>query len=212
MKNKKYFLKTNNVGFVLSATLLMALAECVSSANGQGIGITITPPVVAVVPPVVQDNYVYYPSYGIYYNSGRHQYAYLQGGAWVNTPAPGGVSVDVLRASPSVNMDFHDSPANHHDAMVRQYPKNWKPSGVHQDKKENLKAGPPDNKGKQAGQPNVSLSANTIPTEVFANRSGSSIANTNAASTTVTTPASSLTVPANDVPDPPTNLRMVSGQ
>jgi hypothetical protein len=157
----------------------MALAESVSSANGQSIGITVAPPT------VVQDNYVYYPSYDIYYNSGRHQYAYLQGGAWVNAPAPGRVSVDVLRASPSVNMDFHDSPANHNDAMVRQYPKNWKPSGVPQDKKENLKAGPPDDKRKQSGHPNASISANTQ--------------------------ASSLTMPANDAPEPPTNLRIVSG-
>jgi hypothetical protein len=150
MKNKKYFLKTNKVGFVMSAAFLMALAECVGSANGQGVGITITPPVVVVAPPVVvQDNYVYYPGYGIYYNSGRHQYAYLQGGAWVWAPAPSGVSVEVLLASPSVNMDFHDSPANHHDAMVRMYPRNWKPSDTHQGEKENLKAGPPDDKGKK---------------------------------------------------------------
>jgi hypothetical protein len=156
MKNKKHFFKANNVGFVLSAALLAALVECVGSANGQGIGITITPPVVVVAPPVVvQDNYVYYPSYGIYYNSGRHQYAYLQGGAWVNAPAPSGVSVDVLRASPSVNMDFHDSPANHHATMVRQYPKNWKPSNAHQDQKENFKASPPDDNKKMSGQPDA---------------------------------------------------------
>jgi hypothetical protein len=206
MKNKKHFFKTNSIGSVLSAALLAALAGCAGSAYGQGVGITITPPIVVVAPPVVvQDNYVYYPSYGIYYNSGRHQYAYLQGGAWVNAPAPGGVSVDVLRASPSVNMDFHDSPANHHVAMVRQYPKNWKPGSAHQDQKQNLKAGPPDDKRKQSGQPDVNISVNTIPTEVFANRSGSSIANTNATSTTVT-------MPANDAPEPPTNLRVVSGQ
>jgi hypothetical protein len=34
--------------------------------------------------------------------------------------------------SPSVKMDFHDSPANHHAEIVRQYPKNWKPSGSNQ--------------------------------------------------------------------------------
>ena len=140
----------------MSAALLVALAEGVSSANGQGAGITITPPVVAAAPPVVvQDNYVYYPSYGIYYNSGRHQYAYLQGGAWVWAPAPSGVSVDVLLASPSVNMDFHDSPAKHHAEMVQKYPKNWKPSDTHQVQKDNLKAGPPDDKGKQSGQPDA---------------------------------------------------------
>jgi hypothetical protein len=160
MNNKEYFLKTNKVGFVLSTALLVALAECAGPANGQGVGITVRPPVVVIAPPavvvappvVIQDNYVYYPSYGIYYNSGRHQYAYLEGGAWVYAPAPSGVSVDVLLASPSVNMDFHDSPANHHDAMVRMYPKNWKPDSAHQDQKENLKAGPPDDKGKTSGQ------------------------------------------------------------
>ena len=141
----------------MSAAFLMALAECVGSANGQGVGITITPPVVVapvvVAPPVVvQDNYVYYPSYGIYYNSGRHQYAYLQGGAWVWAPAPSGVSVGVLLASPSVNMNFHDSLANHHAATLRMYPRNWKPSDTHQGQKENFKAGPPDDKGKQFGQ------------------------------------------------------------
>jgi hypothetical protein len=206
MKNKKYFLKTNNVGFVLSAALLVALAECVSSANGQGAEITITPPVVVVASPVVvQDNYVYYPGYGIYYNSGQHQYGYLQGSAWVWAPSPSGVSVDVLRASPSVNMDFHDSPASHHDAMVRQYPKNWKPSASKQGQKQNLKAGPPDDNKKMSGKPGASISTNAIPTEVFADRSGSSIANTHAAGATVTTPA-------NDALEPPTNLRMVSGQ
>jgi hypothetical protein len=153
MKNKKHFFKSNKVGSVLSAALLVALAECVGSAYGQSVGITITPPVVVVAPPViVQDNYVYYPSYGIYYNSGRHQYAYLQGGAWVWAPAPSGVSVEVLLASPSVNMNFHDSLANHHAATLRMYPRNWKPGSAHQDQKENLKAGPPDDKGKQSGQ------------------------------------------------------------
>jgi hypothetical protein len=29
-------------------------------------------------------------------------------------------------------MDFHDSPAQHHAAVVKQYPKNWKPSGAKQ--------------------------------------------------------------------------------
>jgi len=140
----------------MSAALLVALAECVGSAYGQGVGVTITPPVVVVAPAVVvQDSYVYYPGYGIYYNSRRHQYAYLEGGAWVNAPAPGGVSVEVLRASPSVNMDFHDSPANHHDAMVRMYPKNWKPGGAHQDHKENLKAGPPDDNRRTSGRPDA---------------------------------------------------------
>jgi hypothetical protein len=161
MNNKKYFVRSNKVGAVLSAAFLVTLAGYAVSAHGQGVGITITPPVVVVAPVVVapplvvQDNYVYYPSYGIYYNSGRHQYAYMRGGAWVNAPVPYGVSIDVLRASPSVNMDFHDSPANHRDAMVRTYPKNWKRGDAHQGQKENLKAGPRDDKEKTSGQPDA---------------------------------------------------------
>ena len=41
---------------------------------------------VYVEPPVfvVQDDYVYYPDYEIYYSSSRHQYAYREGNAWVS--------------------------------------------------------------------------------------------------------------------------------
>jgi hypothetical protein len=38
----------------------------------------------------------------------------------------------VLLASPSVKMDFHDSPAQHHAAVVKQYPKNWSPPASNQ--------------------------------------------------------------------------------
>jgi hypothetical protein len=138
MNNKKHFFKASKAGFVLSAVVLAALIECAGNANGQNArvnaGINVTPPVVVapsivVTPPVIQDNYVYYPSYGVYYNSSRHQYAYQDRGAWVSRPAPSGVSADVLRASPSVKMDFHDSPEKHHAEMVQKYPKNWAPPG-----------------------------------------------------------------------------------
>jgi hypothetical protein len=138
MNNKKHFLKTSKAGFMLSAVLLMALIECTGNADGQNaranVGINVAPPVVVAPPivvtsPVMQDNYVYYPSYGVYYNSSRHQYAYQDKGAWVSRPAPSGVSTDVLRASPSVKMDFHDSPAKHHAEIVQKYPKNWAPPG-----------------------------------------------------------------------------------
>jgi hypothetical protein len=131
MINKTHFFKSNKVGFVLGAMLLAALTECAGNVNGQGVVITVAPPV------VIQDDYVYYPNYAIYYNSHRHQYAYLNGGAWVYAPAPYGVSEDVLLASPSVHMDFHDSPANHHKETVQKYPKNWKPSGEEQGQKRN---------------------------------------------------------------------------
>jgi len=158
MKNKKHFFKTNKAGFVLGAVLLTALTECVGSADGQGVGITVTPPAVVVAPPVVapvvviEDDYVYYPNYAIYYNSRRHQYAYLENGVWVSQPAPQGVSAEVLLASPSVNMDWHDSPERHHAEMLQRYPKNWKPSGGHQDQKEDRKVAAPDGDKKMPGQ------------------------------------------------------------
>jgi len=133
MKNKKQFkqfIKTNKIGIVLGAVLLAAVAENAANAGGVVVGINITPPIV-VAPPVVvaQDDYVYYPNYGVYYNSNRHQYAYLNGGAWVYAPAPYGVSVGVLLASPSVHMDFHDSPEHHHAEMMQKYPRNWNGGG-----------------------------------------------------------------------------------
>jgi uncharacterized protein YijF (DUF1287 family) len=132
MNNKKLFFKTNKAGLVLGAVLLVTLTASVGKAGGVLVGINLAP--VVVVPPIVvpavavQDNYVYYPNYGVYYNSSRHNYAYRDGNAWVSRPAPNGVSADVLLASPSVKMDFHDSPANHHAAMVQKYPRNWKSS------------------------------------------------------------------------------------
>jgi hypothetical protein len=62
----------------------------------------------------------YYPNYGMYYRSNRHQYAYLHGGDWISGPVPQSVTADQLRDSSSVKMDFHDAPANHHAKIARQ--------------------------------------------------------------------------------------------
>jgi hypothetical protein len=155
MKNKKHFFKTKQAGFVLGAVLLAALTNGAGSADAQGIRIVVAPPVVVVAPPVVvapvvtvQDDYVYYPSYGVYYNTSRHQYAYLENGAWVSTAAPQGVSAEVLLASPSVNMGWHDSPGKHHAEMMKRYPSNWKSADEHHDQRDNTKAGPPDGDNK----------------------------------------------------------------
>jgi hypothetical protein len=143
MNGKKLFIQTNKVGFVLCAALLGTLTGCVGYVDGPRTGVYVAPPVV-----VVQDDYIYYPGYQIYYSSSRHEYAYREGRTWVSRPAPRGVSVDVLVASPSVRMDFHDSPANHHAAVVKQYPKNWAPPGSNQGRNsDNRKDNPRDDRG-----------------------------------------------------------------
>src|SRR5271155_2994415 len=141
MNLENFFFKAGKVRFVLCAAFLGMLTGCVGYVDRprQG-GVYVEPPAQTTF--VVQDDYVYYPNYEVYYSSSRHQYAYPEGGAWVSRPAPRGVSVDVLLASPSVKMNFHDSPANHHAEIVRQYPKNWKPPG-----KEN----PKDDRHDEAG-------------------------------------------------------------
>ena len=134
MDNKKNFFKADKAGFVLGAVLLVTLTGCVAYVDGPRAGIQVEPYVF-----VAQDDYVYYPGYEVYYSSSRRQYAYLEGGAWVSRPAPRGVSVNVLLASPSVRMDFHDSPAHHHAVMVQKYPRNWAAAGSNQGQKENRK-------------------------------------------------------------------------
>lgn len=74
---------------------------------------------------VFEDDYDYYPGYEVYYSRNRHEYVYRDGNTWVRRPGPRGVSVDVLLAAPSVRVDFHDSPAQHHSNVVRSYPRNW---------------------------------------------------------------------------------------
>jgi len=128
MNNKEIFLQTNKVGFALCFALLGALTGCVGYVDGPGAGYSAQPGVA-----VVQDDYVYYPQYECYYSVSRHQYAYRNGRNWVSRPAPRGVSESVLRSSPSVRMNFHDAPAQHHAEVARQYPKNWKPSGAKPD-------------------------------------------------------------------------------
>ncbi len=130
MSDKTIF-KTNTIRLAVCAAFLGTLTGCVGYVQGPSAGVYVAPAV------VVQDDYVYYPNYGVYYNQSRGQYAYQENGAWVNAPAPRGVSVDAMLASPSVKMNFHDAPANHHAAVVQQYPKNWKPSTSKQGGKEN---------------------------------------------------------------------------
>ena len=125
--------KCSKTGFALGAALLGALAGCVGYEDGPRparVYAPPPPPVYVESAVVVPDDYVYYPGYQVYYSSNRRQYIYQEGRSWVSRPAPPRVSVNVLLASPSVRLDFHDSPAIHHAAVVRQYPKRWAPPGA----------------------------------------------------------------------------------
>jgi hypothetical protein len=51
----------------------------------------------------------------------------------------------VLFASPSVRLDYRDSPERHHAKVAKQYPKHWAPPG--HDKKD----GHDDNRNKGKG-------------------------------------------------------------
>lgn len=73
-----------------------------------------------------EDDYDYYPGYEVYYSRSRQEYVYRNGNQWVRSREPSGIRLDVLRASPSVRVDFRDSPERHHDNVVRRYPRNWK--------------------------------------------------------------------------------------
>ncbi len=80
-----------------------------------------TPPIV-----VLHDGYDYYPGYEIYYNRERREYVYREGKNWVHRSEPRDVKREVLIVAPVVRMEFRDSPEQHHDAVVKKYPKNWK--------------------------------------------------------------------------------------
>ena len=45
----------------------------------------------------------------------------------------------MLFALPSVHVDFHDSPERHHDAVVHNYPRDWKRPGDKHDDKDDRK-------------------------------------------------------------------------
>ena len=74
---------------------------------------------------LAEDDYTYYPQYETYYSERQHKYAFYEQGAWMLRPSFTGVPLDVLLASPSVKMTFHDAPANHHEDMLVKYPRTW---------------------------------------------------------------------------------------
>jgi hypothetical protein len=139
MKNHMEFRRAGLASLAFgSATLLAALNACSRDQPPQSTVVVQSPPaavqvVQAPAEVVMQDDYVYYPQYEVYYSSSRHQYGYRDGNAWAWRPEPAHVSLNVLLGSPSVRMEFHDSPERHHENVVRSYPHNWSPPGKGRD-------------------------------------------------------------------------------
>jgi hypothetical protein len=132
---------------IISGGLLM-LAGCVMEEPPP-------PPAYSEVEPM-PDDYVYYPEYEVYYSSIHHEYVYRDGNTWVTRPTPPPrVTVNVLRAAPSVPMNFHDHPAGHHATVVHDYPKSWKPSAAqpHPSRKKPPPAQPSVPTGVRTGSP-----------------------------------------------------------
>jgi len=152
MKDATNRTKCSKIGFLSCAVFASALTGCVGYVDSrpharvyaphpavyaEPARVYAPPPPVYVQPTVVvQEDYVYYPSYQVYYSGRSRQYVYLEGRSWVTRPEPPRVSASVLFASPSVRLDFHDSPSFHHTKIVQQYPKHWAPPGQSRGRKQ----------------------------------------------------------------------------
>jgi hypothetical protein len=139
-------MKNSKLGIAFGTVLLGAFTGCVGYVDEPHHGYGYVSPPSVYVEAGFHDDYVYYPNYQVYYSSTRHNYIYQDGRNWVTRSAPPRVSVGVLFASPSVRLDFHDSPSSHHSTVVQQYPRNWAPPG-HQKDKDN------GNHGNSSGHP-----------------------------------------------------------
>lgn len=118
----------SNIGFLSLATLCGALTGCVDYVDrpNQTTPYGSNRPGYAGNTNYYQDEYVYYPDHEVYYNRNRGQYVYQDNGVWLTRTSPRRVSASVLQSSPSVRLDFHDSPQAHHATVAKQYPKRSK--------------------------------------------------------------------------------------
>ncbi len=107
---------------MLGAALAALLAGCIVEPARP---VYVAPAAAGTV--VAADDYIYYPDYEVYYNQTTGVYWYMQGGVWMTGPVVPGIAMGVLVAAPSIRMDFHDSPANHHAMVIGRYPRGWRP-------------------------------------------------------------------------------------
>ena len=127
MKNIKHSLLNKPTGLMLAAVLLGAVTGtgCVGRIFGWQARVQTMPFKVEPYAFLANDDYTYYPQYETYYSHRQNEYAYWNQGAWLLRPTFTGVPMKVLLASPSVDMTFHDAPANHHAAILAEYPQTW---------------------------------------------------------------------------------------
>jgi len=114
----------------MGAALLVSLTGCIGDMPHRGAWDAAPKPVRVRTASITTDEYVYYPRYAIYFNRTQHRYIRLESDGWSTRSEPAGVKMEVLLDSPSVPLAFHDAPGQHHDQVVRDYPKNWPLSGV----------------------------------------------------------------------------------
>ena len=123
--NAKNFRFVDWAGFGLGLVVLAMLAGCADSPPWSS---TSKVPTNGQLQAALgrKSSFVYFTSYEIYYDRNYSQYTYWDGSVWITgTEPPQGISTDLLLASPSVVMNFHDAPEWHHAAVVRNYPRNW---------------------------------------------------------------------------------------
>ena len=114
-----------NLGFIIASAvlvtataLLFVLTGCVTDDTGHT-------RVRGSAYVSFEDDYDYYPRYETYYSRNRREFVYRDGGQWVRRREPNGVSINVILATPSVRLDFRDSPERHHNDVIRSYPRDW---------------------------------------------------------------------------------------
>lgn len=123
MKNR-IFLTTAKISLVTLTVAMAALTGCVGGGSYETGAVYSSGP----GPVVVVDDYDYYPGYEFYYSRTHHDYYYRDGNRWVRRPQPPGIRPEQLRTAPSVHMDFHDTPDRHHNTVIKNYPRTWRPT------------------------------------------------------------------------------------
>lgn len=104
---------------VLAAGAVLILASCAAPSSGYVAA--------SSGPTYYDDDYIYYPEYEVYYGRTHHTYVYRDGPRWVRRPEPPRQWAPHFPSAPSVHVDFRDSPERHHNDVVRNYPRTWKP-------------------------------------------------------------------------------------